>query len=181
MRSKLVRTCLTFGAALVMTGCSYGHNVRVPDTNFKGAEEEHYWQRIETHSAMYLTGIKAQQQLEQDISGCVREVDELIKLGAVREATPPAMEGDGYVPKEVAHWDTPTHGGALRIDHTDYHDFESCMRSEGWERVKFVPYDVSKDAQLNKRQTQRFRAGLPLDDRTYRDAMRIEDYDALRN
>ena len=48
-----------------------------------------YWQRIEDRSAMWMTGPKAQQELDQNIASCVREVDELVRLDALRETTPP--------------------------------------------------------------------------------------------
>lgn len=123
--------------------------------------QDTYWQRIETHSALYLTGPKAQQQLEQNIAACVREVDELIRLQALRETTPPetnqeyrdALEKSG----DLAAFDTPRHHKDLMVDHSDYYDFESCMRAKGWERVKAVRYQAATKAQQNHENTQELR------------------------
>ena len=120
-----------------------------------------YWQRIETHSALYLTGPKAQQQLEQNIAGCVRVVDELVELNALRETTPPdthssyhkALEKSG----DLDYFETPSRYKDMRVDHNDFHDFESCMRSEGWERVRFVRYQQADQAKHNYKVTQAVR------------------------
>lgn len=120
-----------------------------------------YWQRVETHSALYLTGPKAQQQLEQNIATCVREIDELVRLQAIRETTPPdthveyhdALRESG----DLAAFDTPKHHKDLHVDHSDYYDFESCMRHGGWERVRAVRYHARARAHQNYQDTQDIR------------------------
>ncbi|HRI75636.1 MAG TPA: hypothetical protein PLX33_01465 [Alphaproteobacteria bacterium] len=120
-----------------------------------------YWQRVEDNSALWMTGPKAQQQLDQDLAGCVREVDELVELGALRETTPPdthseyhrALDASG----DLSFYDTPTRLGNHKVSHTDYHDFESCMRVRGWERVRFVRYDAARQAQKTHKETQQLR------------------------
>ena len=120
-----------------------------------------YWQRVEDNSALWMTGPKAQQQLDQDLAGCVREVDELVELGALRETTPPdthseylrALRASG----DLDYYDTPTRLGSHKISHTDFHDFESCMRVRGWERVRFVRYDAARQAHKTHKKTQELR------------------------
>lgn len=120
-----------------------------------------YWQRVEDNSALWMTGPKAQQELDQNIAGCVREVDELVELDALRETTPPdthseyhrALDASG----DLAYYDTPTRYGEHMVSHTDYHDFESCMRSKGWERVKFVRYQTALRSGNTYKATQEIR------------------------
>ncbi len=120
-----------------------------------------YWQRVEDRSAMWMTGPKAQQELEQNIASCVREVDELVQLDALRETTPPdthseyhrALESSG----DLDYYDTPTRLGNHMVSHTDFHDFESCMRSKGWERSRFVRYQTDLKARENYIATQEIR------------------------
>lgn len=120
-----------------------------------------YWQRVEDSSALWMTGPKAQQDLDQTIAGCVREVDELVELDALRETTPPdthseyhrALDSSG----DLDYYDTPTRLGKHMVSHTDFHDFESCMRSKGWERVKFVRYQTSLKSQNTYQATQDIR------------------------
>lgn len=121
-----------------------------------------YWQRIDTHSALYLTGPKAQQQLEQNIANCAAEVEELVRLRALRETTPPnthheyhhALNKSG----DLAAFDTPQYKGDIHVDHSDYYDFESCMRSKGWERVRALRYAPGARAHQNYQDTQDLRA-----------------------
>lgn len=136
--------------AVLATGCT-------PKRNMADA----YWQRIEMHSALYLTGPKAQQQLEQNIAGCVREIDELVELEALRETTPPethsayhkALKESG----DLAYFETPARYKDMRIDHSDFHDFESCMRHKGWERVQYVRYQHADKAHKNYKVTKAIR------------------------
>ena len=51
-------------------------------------EDAQYWQRKSATSALYLRGPKAQQTLHKDIADCVTEIDELERLGPLREALP---------------------------------------------------------------------------------------------
>jgi hypothetical protein len=109
----------------------------------------HFWQRTDTVSAMYLRGAKAQQKLNSDIAHCVTDVREINTSSAVRRAMP----ADGGQPKgsskeALAQWETPLRDGMLRAEHTEYHDFETCMYSKGWERVEHVPQDVSEESRI---------------------------------
>ena len=58
---------------------------------------------------------------------------------------------------DLAEWETPSHVGDLRVDHTEYHDFESCMRMRGWERVQNIRYQTSHKAKLTREETQDIR------------------------
>lgn len=115
-------------------------------------ERGQYWQRASTSSAIYLRGPKAQQMLNQDIARCVSDLKELEHLGAIREAFPASTRPDGSIPDpatpegRMAQWDTPERKGPLYSEHLDYHDFEGCMASKGWERVEDLPYDVARKA-----------------------------------
>ena len=120
-----------------------------------------YWQRVEDDSALYMTGPKAQQRLDDDIATCVREVDELVELDATREALPPDTHSDYRTALDasgdLSYYDTPTRYGDKKVDHTDFHDYESCMRSKGWERVRYVRYQTLTKAQKTYTDTQTFR------------------------
>ncbi|MCK5374024.1 MAG: hypothetical protein KAJ40_01940 [Alphaproteobacteria bacterium] len=124
--------------------------------SFAGVNDEighkgQYWQRVNSSSALYLRGPKAQQMLNRDIARCVVELRELERLGAVRDAIPEYV--DDVVLNEVearlAGWDTPERDKELFAEHSDYIDFEGCMISKGWERVKYVPFDVLEQANEN--------------------------------
>lgn len=114
-------------------------------------EDAQYWQRSSATSALYLEGPKAQQGLHQDIAKCTYEIDELIRLGAVRRVIP-ADTVNGKVPDpqtpegRMAGWESPQRDGYLRAEHTDFHDFETCMMSKGWERVEYLPYTTADRA-----------------------------------
>lgn len=93
--------------------------------------------------------------LKEDIARCVVELRELERLGAVRNAIPtdrhgrvldpPEMDAEQErIRKEMEDWDTPERKGQLYAEHSDYHDIEGCMLAKGWERTKFVPYEVDK-------------------------------------
>lgn len=120
-----------------------------------------YWQRVEDNSALWMTGPKAQQELDQNIASCVREVDELVRLDAMRETTPPdthseyhrALDASG----DLSFYDTPTRLGDHMVSHTDFHDFESCMRSKGWERVRYVRYQTALKGRQTYTATQEIR------------------------
>lgn len=110
-----------------------------------------YWQRVSTSEAVYMQGPKAQQMLNRDIGRCVTELRELERLGTIKNAIPTDLSGRVLDPDEnkMGKWDTPDHDGALLAEHTDYHDFEGCMLSKGWERIKSVPYKVAENARKN--------------------------------
>jgi hypothetical protein len=82
--------------------------------------------------------------LHQDIARCVAQVNELEKLGSIREGVPADLEKPED--SELAKWDTPQKDGYLGADHLDFVDFETCMRDGGWERVEHLPYDVADRA-----------------------------------
>lgn len=115
----------------------------------------HYWQRAETSSAIWQRGPKAQQLLFKDIARCTGEVKELQRLGAIRAATPADPDHNGKVPDpnsaegRMAGWETPERDGYLLAEHSDYHDFETCMQFAGWERVQYLPYDTATEAREN--------------------------------
>jgi hypothetical protein len=104
-----------------------------------------YWQRSSVSEAIYAEGPKAQQMLNRDISRCVVELRELEGLGQVKDAIPTDKSGKLLDPdeKELSDWDTPERDGHLLAEHSDYHDFDGCMLAKGWERIKYVPYDVA--------------------------------------
>ena len=108
-----------------------------------------YWQRVHTSSALYLRGPKAQQMLNRDIARCVVELRELERLGAVKNAIPEYAAGLVLSEDEarMEGWDTPERDNNLFIEHTNYTDFEGCMLYRGWERIKYVPFDVAEQAQ----------------------------------
>lgn len=120
-----------------------------------------YWQRVEDSSALWMTGPKAQQELDQNIASCVREVDELVEIGALRETTPPDTHSEYHralkASGDLAHYDTPTRYGDHMVAHTDFHDFESCMRDKGWERAKFVRYQTALKSKNTYKATQELR------------------------
>ncbi len=114
-----------------------------------------YWQRVHTSSALYLRGPKAQQMLNRNIARCVTELRELERLGAVKDAIPEYVEGLVLSEDEakLAGWDAPERDKELFAEHSDYIDFEGCMLAKGWERIKYVPFDVVKDARDNYKNT----------------------------
>ena len=144
------KTFAIAGLVLAVSACTYTPPVG-----------QAYWQRVEDNSAMWMTGPKAQQQLDQDISGCVREVDELVELGALRETTPPDTHSEYHRALKASgvldHYDTPTRYGNHKVSHTDFHDYESCMRFKGWERVDFVRYQAARQAKAVYNDTQSLR------------------------
>jgi hypothetical protein len=126
---------------LALTACASEYNL----------EEAQYWQRKSTTSALYMQGPKAQQTLHQDIAGCTNEITELQRIGALRKAIP-ADTQDGKVPDpstpegRMAGWETPKRDGYLYAEHSDYHDFETCMDAKGWERLEYLPYAAADRA-----------------------------------
>ncbi|TVQ82340.1 MAG: hypothetical protein EA357_09830 [Micavibrio sp.] len=148
-----------------------------------------YWQRVEAHSALYMTGPKAQQRLDQDISRCVREIDELVELDALRETTPPdtrsayhrALKKSG----DLDYLETPARYKDARIDHSDFHDFESCMRHKGWERVRYVRYHHADRAHHNHKVTQAVRqygtTSLTKAAEERRNRFKTDDYESFND
>ncbi len=114
-------------------------------------EDAQYWQRKNATSSLYLRGPKAQQTLHKDIADCITEIDELERLGPLREALP-ADTQNGKVPDpnsadgRLRKWDSPKRDGYLYAEHFNYTDFEGCMDYKGWERVETLPYERAKFA-----------------------------------
>lgn len=138
---RLKQIILVGCAVAALSGCSSNR-------------EYHYWQKRDPSSALYLTGVKAQQMLEQDISECVHVVIELTKLADRREKIPAPFQALGsYDQKQVTdemgnlpRWDVPEYIRDLRVDHTDFHDFDGCMNYKGWQRVKYVAPEAERRA-----------------------------------
>lgn len=114
--------------------------------------ERHYWQKTDPNAAIYLTGVKAQQTLEQDISECVHLVIELTKLSDVRGQVPAYVQSLGDFDQRQATdemsrlplWDVPEYIRDLRVDHSEFHDFDGCMAWKGWTRVRYVGPEAEK-------------------------------------
>ncbi len=114
-----------------------------------------YWQRVNASSSLYLRGPKAQQLLNRNIARCVVELKELERLGAVKNAIPEYAEGVVLNSDEakLAGVDFPERDKDLFAEHSDYIDFEGCMLANGWERIKYVPYDVVGQSNENFKKT----------------------------
>tara|TARA_R110001592_G_scaffold20926_5_gene84575 strand:+ start:12621 stop:13145 length:525 start_codon:yes stop_codon:yes gene_type:complete len=142
----IMRSFLFLGLALTFSLPSFAGGIN-DDIEHKGQ----YWQRIHASSAIYLRGPKAQQMLNRDIARCVVELRELERLGAVRNAIPEYVDGVVLESTEarLAGWDAPERDKELFAEHSDYIDFEGCMIAKGWERVKYVPFDVAEQAHEN--------------------------------
>ncbi len=128
------RSFLACSALVALSACS---TVKIDDGQ--------YWQRASVSEAIWAEGPKAQQMLNRDISRCVVELQELEGLGAIKDAIPTDRNGKLLEPDErdLSDHDTPERDGALLAEHSDYHDFDGCMLAKGWERVKYVPYEVA--------------------------------------
>ncbi|MCD8519944.1 MAG: hypothetical protein LRY57_01295 [Alphaproteobacteria bacterium] len=96
-------------------------------------------------TAAYQQGPKAQEMLNRDIANCVATLKEMERLGMVRNAIPADNMGRVLDRDEEQYmaYDTPDRFGGLNLEAEDYHDFEGCMITKGWERTMFVPYSVA--------------------------------------
>ncbi len=152
MRLKLIPLMISL-VPLTLAACStYGTAGDVRLVERQIAKKGMYWQRIDTTSAIWMQGEKAQQTLNRDISHCVAELGELERLGQIKGAFPTEKK-DAATTADAAHqslmdWDTPERDGALLSEQLPYTDFEGCMAYKGWERVQHVPYDVAKRAAM---------------------------------
>lgn len=141
MTMKKYTLALLAASTIGMTAC------QVPPK----LEDAQYWQRKNATSALYLRGPKAQQTLHMDIATCTNEINELERLGPLREAIP-ADTQNGVVPDpntasgSMKKWDTPKRDGALYAEHFNYTDFEGCMEYKGWERIEHLPYQRAETA-----------------------------------
>jgi len=135
-------------AVAALSACSHSE----PEVNRMIENNGQYWQRINVSSALYLRGPKAQQALNVDIAKCVNEINTLHRVGAIRNGFPAENLPDGSIPDkftpegQMAIWNTPEHDGNRLYEHLDYHDFDSCMTYQGWERIKYIPYNVAENA-----------------------------------
>lgn len=134
--------CLS-AAVFVLSAC--GGPRGGPKKDLKGAQ---YWQRSSVSESIYQRGPKAQQMLNRDISRCVTELRELERLGAIKDAVPTSLSKPEDKPdnKQLDSWSAPERDNNLFVEHSEYHDFETCMIAKGWERVEHLPYDISKQA-----------------------------------
>ncbi len=133
-------------------------------------ENARYWQRRDTTDAIYQQGPKAQQMLFQDIAFCTASINELQRMGAIREAVPPETfdsNGNPINPDSpdgrLANWDSPKREGYMRTEYYDYTDFEGCMDNKGWERTKYNNYktvDRARDTYLDTIGVERYRATM---------------------
>jgi hypothetical protein len=159
---------------LLLAACSQNMNNEIE-------ENARYWQKIDVSDAIYQRGPKAQQMLFQDISTCTSQLNEMARLGALRSAIPPeTTDRDGDVidlntPEgRLKRWDSPQRDGYLRRENMQSVDFETCMLSKGWERTKFVNYEVkdrSRDDYLDAISYERHR--------TYAGERKAKGYDRL--
>jgi len=149
MKLKIV-SVLAAGGILAMTACSGSAPVG-----------QAYWQRVEDNSALYMTGPKAQQQLEENVVTCVREIDEMVRLDALRGTLPPDTHSEYHralkASGDLDYYDTPTTLGDKKVAHSDFHDYESCMRSKGWERVVYMRYQTVSKAGNAYRENRQYR------------------------
>lgn len=111
-----------------------------------------YWRRIDSESAMYLTGPRAVERLDQDVALCTRAVESLVEFDALRETMPPDTP-----PGVESGYDAPARLGEGKKPHSDFHDFEGCMRFVGWERQGIVRYQTVMKADNEYADTQSIR------------------------
>ncbi|HAJ89861.1 MAG TPA: hypothetical protein DCM27_02420 [Rhodospirillaceae bacterium] len=140
------------------------------DMNKELDENARYWQRKDTTDAIYQQGPKAQQMLFQDIANCTATINELQRLGAIREAVPPeTFDNNGNVINpdtpdgRLANWDSPKRNGYMRTEYYDYTDFEGCMDNKGWERTKYNNYkmvDRARDTYIDTIGVERYRSTM---------------------
>lgn len=111
-------------------------------------ETGQFWQRVNASDATYIRGTKAQQLLNRNIAHCVTDLRELERLGQLRDTIPADGSGRVLGPDEraIKGYDTPERDGALLAEHYDYHDFDSCMASNGWERTSTIPFETARRA-----------------------------------
>jgi myosin-crossreactive antigen len=148
---------------IALSACGTGMNKEIEDNG-------RYWARKDTTDAIYQQGPKAQQMLFQDIANCTSSINELQRLGAIREAVPAeTFDSNGNVidpnsPKgRLAKWDSPKREGYMRTEYYDYSDFEGCMDFKGWERTKYNNYksvDKARDTYLDTLGVERYRTAV---------------------
>lgn len=132
--------------AVVLSGC--GTQVQK-----EFDENGRYWQRIGVTDSIYQQGPKAQQLLFQDLANCTSVVNEMERMGAIKEAVPAETwdrNANRVIPESpqarLENWDSPERDGFMRTEMYDFHDFEGCMSNKGWERVRYVNYKTDERA-----------------------------------
>ncbi len=143
---KFMSLVLTGAALVSLAACSS------TPTQSQLMNNAHYWQRTSTSEAVFQRGPKAQQMLNRDMARCVTELRELERLGFLRTNLPGDNNKVGAPPNPdtpagaLAQWETPERVGYLYAEHSDYHNYETCMMAKGWERVEHLPYDIATEA-----------------------------------
>jgi len=145
---RLRSLVLSVSLAGLLAGCCSSGLTDPKEVAQKIAANGMYWQRKDATSAIWMQGPKAQETLNRDISRCVREGLELERLGQIKSAFPAEKkdkeDANGDKDREdLMAFDIPERDGALLVEHQQFDDFETCMISKGWERIMYVPYDVS--------------------------------------
>lgn len=137
--SRLFTFTLVGIMTLSLSACSGGHSGTIGALKQKLVRDGDFWQRTDATSAMWTQGPKAQQMLNRDISHCITDLSELVRLGQIKEIIPENSRDVAGAENE-AHanlmgFDSLDRDGALLVEAQQYTDFESCMHVKGWERV----------------------------------------------
>lgn len=109
-----------------------------------------YWQRINVQESVYLTGQRAQKILNRNIATCTNDIKAMQTDRLLREAIP--ADTAPYEDEDTRHlrqWDSPERDRALRLEHYNYHDFESCMEYHGWRRIETLTQEDLTRAKKN--------------------------------
>lgn len=159
MKNKSLLLLSAF-SVLALTACG-------TDMNKELEENARYWQRKDTTDAIYQQGPKAQQMLFQDMARCTSDINELQRLGAIRNAVPAKTfdQNAGTITQgsplsRMESWNSPDRDGYMRTEYYDYTDFEGCMDFKGWERVKYNNYktvDRARDTYLDTMGIEKYR------------------------
>lgn len=160
---KAILSLLSCVPLLALTACGTGMNTEI-DQNGR------YWERADTTDAIFQQGPKAQQMLFQDIARCVSTINEMQRLGAIKNAIPAETFNAGAEKDSVdaannrlAKYDTPEREGYMRTEYYDYTDFETCMSDKGWQRIKYINYEVASKARTDYLETigyERYRSKM---------------------
>lgn len=138
----VMKYALMIPALLTLTACE------ATAISKKDLHKAQYWQRSSISDAAYQQGPKAQEMLNRDIANCVSTLKEMERIGMARKTIPANNMGRVLDRDEEQYkaYDTPDRFGGLNLEAEDYHDFEGCMLTKGWERTEFVPYTVASRA-----------------------------------
>ena len=157
-KQKFMSLVLTGAALVSLAACSS------TPTESQLMRNADYWQRTSTSEAIFQRGPKVQQMLNRDIARCVTELREVKRLGFLRTNIPGNNTAAGAPNPEtpagaLAQWETPERDGYMYAEHSDYHDFETCMMAKGWERIEYMPYDVAKQSRADYIDAINYEAG----------------------